>query len=36
MPKYLIEANYVGDGAKGLIKEGALLAGRLPKRRSNR
>jgi uncharacterized protein with GYD domain len=22
MPKYLIEANYVGDGAKGLIKEG--------------
>jgi uncharacterized protein with GYD domain len=22
MPKYLLEANYVGDGAKGLLKEG--------------
>jgi uncharacterized protein with GYD domain len=22
MPKYLIEANYVGDGIKGLLKEG--------------
>ena len=22
MPKYLIQANYVGDGVKGLIKEG--------------
>jgi uncharacterized protein with GYD domain len=22
MPKYLIEANYVGDGVKGLLKEG--------------
>jgi uncharacterized protein with GYD domain len=22
MPKYLIQANYVGDGVKGLLKEG--------------
>jgi len=22
MPKYLLEANYVGDGVKGLLKEG--------------
>ena len=22
MPKYLLEANYVGDGIKGLLKEG--------------
>ncbi len=22
MPKYLIQANYVGEGAKGLLKEG--------------
>jgi uncharacterized protein with GYD domain len=22
MPKYLVEANYVGDGLKGLLKEG--------------
>ena len=22
MPKYLLQANYVGDGVKGLIKEG--------------
>jgi uncharacterized protein with GYD domain len=22
MPKYLVEANYVGDGVKGLLKEG--------------
>lgn len=22
MPKYLVQANYVGDGVKGLIKEG--------------
>lgn len=22
MPKYLVQANYVGDGAKGLLKEG--------------
>ena len=22
MPKYLIKANYIGDGIKGLLKEG--------------
>jgi len=24
MPKYLIQANYVGDGVKGLLKEGGM------------
>ena len=24
MPKYLLKANYVGDGLKGLIKEGGV------------
>ena len=35
MAKYLVEANYVGDGIKGLLKEGARV-GAPPSRRPPR